>query len=208
MFYRAAKRLLDLFCAVLGLFILSPLLIWAAVMIRRKTGFPAIFAQRRAGLDGREFLLYKFRTMTDARDTEGELLPDEARLTDFGKWLRATSIDELPQLWNVIRGEMSIVGPRPLLMEYVPLYSKTERRRLEVPPGITGWAQINGRNAISWQEKFALDVWYVENRSLALDVKIILLTIKKTLAREGVSARGEATMPRFLGTRGDGRNDE
>jgi lipopolysaccharide/colanic/teichoic acid biosynthesis glycosyltransferase len=208
MFYSAAKRLLDLFCGIFGLLAFSPLLIWAAVMIRRKMAPPAIFTQPRAGRYGHDFLLYKFRTMTDARDESGELLPDDARLTDFGKWLRATSIDELPQLWNVVRGDMSIVGPRPLLPEYVPLYSKTERRRLEVPPGITGWAQVNGRNAISWQEKFALDVWYVENRSFALDVKIILLTIKKALAREGISAQGESTMPRFLGTSDDGSDDE
>jgi lipopolysaccharide/colanic/teichoic acid biosynthesis glycosyltransferase len=208
MLYRAARRLLDLSCSILGLIALSPLLIWAAIMIRRHMGSGAIFTQMRAGQDGKGFLLYKFRTMTDARDASGELLPDASRLTDFGKWLRSTSIDELPQLWNVIRGDMSIVGPRPLLPEYVPLYSETERRRLEVPPGITGWAQINGRNAISWHEKFALDVWYVENRSFALDVKIIMLTIKKTLAREGVSAQGEATMPRFLGTGTDRSDDE
>ncbi|MDR1514749.1 MAG: sugar transferase [Synergistaceae bacterium] len=192
---------MDLFCSVLGLLLLSPIMVWAAAMIRRKMGPPAVFTQPRAGKDGESFLLYKFRSMTDERDASGELLPDGERLTDFGRWLRRTSIDELPQLWNVIRGDMSIVGPRPLLMEYVPLYSETERRRLDAPPGITGWAQINGRNAISWREKFALDVWYVENRGVMLDVRIILLTIKKALSREGVSAQGEATMPRFLGGR-------
>jgi lipopolysaccharide/colanic/teichoic acid biosynthesis glycosyltransferase len=200
-FYRVTKRLMDLFCSVLGLLLLSPIMVWAAAMIRRKMGPPAVFTQPRAGKDGESFLLYKFRSMTDERDASGELLPDGERLTDFGRWLRRTSIDELPQLWNVIRGDMSIVGPRPLLMEYVPLYSETERRRLDAPPGITGWAQINGRNAISWREKFALDVWYVENRGVMLDVRIILLTIKKALSREGVSAQGEATMPRFLGGR-------
>lgn len=209
MFYRIAKRLLDLFCSVLGLLVLSPVMIWAAVMIMRKMGPPAIFTQPRAGKGGAPFLLYKFRSMTDERDASGEFLSDGERLTDFGKHLRQTSMDELPQLWNVIRGDMSIVGPRPLLVEYVPLYSETERRRLDVPPGITGWAQINGRNAISWQEKFALDVWYVENKSIALDARIILLTIKKALSREGVSAKGEATMPRFLGTRErDGSDDK
>jgi lipopolysaccharide/colanic/teichoic acid biosynthesis glycosyltransferase len=206
MFYRAAKRLTDLLCASLGLLLLSPLMIWAAVMIRRKMSPPAIFSQTRAGKEGAPFRLHKFRSMTDGRDASGQLLPDGERLTDFGKWLRRTSVDELPQLWNVIKGDMSIVGPRPLLMEYVPLYNDTERRRLEVLPGITGWAQVNGRNAISWQEKFALDVWYVDNRSLSLDVRIILLTIKKALLREGISAEGEATMPRFLGS-GDRSDD-
>ena len=206
--YRTAKRLFDISCSILGLIALSPLFIWAYIMIRRHMGPGAIFTQVRAGQGGKGFLLYKFRTMTDARDAAGELLPDASRLTDFGRWLRSTSMDELPQLWNVIKGDMSIVGPRPLLPEYVPLYNETERRRLEVPPGITGWAQINGRNAISWHEKFALDVWYVENKSFALDVKIILLTIKKILAREGVSAQGEATMPRFLGTGTDRRDEE
>jgi lipopolysaccharide/colanic/teichoic acid biosynthesis glycosyltransferase len=206
MFYRASKRLIDLFCASLGLLLLSPVMAWAAVMIRRKMSPPAIFAQPRAGKGGALFRLYKFRSMTDERDASGQLLPDEGRLTDLGKWLRRTSIDELPQLWNVIKGDMSIVGPRPLLPEYVPLYSETERRRLEALPGITGWAQVNGRNAISWQEKFALDVWYVDNRSVSLDVRIILLTIKKALLREGISAQGEATMPRFLGS-GDRRDD-
>jgi lipopolysaccharide/colanic/teichoic acid biosynthesis glycosyltransferase len=206
MFYRAAKRLIDLFCASLGLLLLSPVMIWAAVMIRRKMSPPAIFAQPRAGKDGAAFLLYKFRSMTDERDASGLLLPDGERLTDLGQWLRRTSVDELPQLWNVIRGDMSIVGPRPLLPEYVPLYNETERRRLEALPGITGWAQVNGRNEISWQEKFALDVWYVDNRSVLLDVRIILLTIKKALMREGISAQGEATMPRFSGS-GDRSDD-
>ncbi|MDR0648617.1 MAG: sugar transferase [Synergistaceae bacterium] len=206
MSYRAVKRLMDLFCASFGLLLLSGVMIWAAVMIRRRMSSPAIFSQVRAGKDGAAFRLYKFRSMTDERDASGQLLPDERRLTDLGKWLRRTSIDELPQLWNVIKGDMSIVGPRPLLMEYVPLYSEMERRRLDALPGITGWAQVNGRNAISWQEKFALDVWYVDNRSISLDVRIILLTIKKALLREGISAQGDATMPRFTGS-GDRSDD-
>jgi lipopolysaccharide/colanic/teichoic acid biosynthesis glycosyltransferase len=200
MFYRPVKRLIDVAGALFGLLIFSPVLLWAAARIRREMSPPALFTQTRAGVKGTPFKLYKFRTMTDERDEKGELLPDEVRLTDFGEWLRRSSIDELPQLWNVLKGDMSLVGPRPLLMDYVPLYDETERRRLDVPPGITGWAQVNGRNAISWQEKFALDVWYVENKTVALDVKIILLTIKKAFKREGISARGEATMPRFEGS--------
>jgi lipopolysaccharide/colanic/teichoic acid biosynthesis glycosyltransferase len=207
MFYSAAKRLIDIACAVLGLLLFSPLMLWAALKIRREMSPPAIFTQTRAGRNGKSFLLYKFRTMTNERGASGELLPDEIRLTEFGKWLRATSIDELPQLWNVLKGDMSIVGPRPLLLDYVSLYSETERRRLDTAPGITGWAQINGRNAISWQEKFALDVWYVDNKSVALDVRIILLTIKKALTREGISAQGEATMSRFMGTEDSDRSD-
>ena len=206
MSYRAVKRLMDLFCASFGLLLLSGVMIWAAVMIRRRMSPPAIFSQVRAGKGGTAFRLYKFRSMTDERDASGQLLTDERRLTDLGKWLRRTSIDELHQLWNVIKGDMSIVGPRPLLMEYVPLYSEMERRRLDALPGITGWAQVNGRNAISWQEKFALDVWYVDNRSISLDVRIILLTIKKALSREGISAQGDATMPRFTGS-GDRSDD-
>jgi len=207
--YSMVRRLMDVVGAILGLLIFSPAMLWIAVRIRREMSPPAIFTQIRAGMDGRPFKLRKFRTMTNVRGADGELLPDAERLTPFGEWLRRTSIDELPQLWNVLKGDMSLVGPRPLLLDYVSRYDKYERRRLDVPPGITGWAQINGRNAISWQEKFALDVWYVENRSLSLDVRIILLTIKKTLTREGISADGEATMPPFLGTeRGDGSDDK
>lgn len=200
MLYSLLKRVMDVAGSALGLLLFSPLLIWLSYKIRREMDPPALFAQRRAGRYGRPFLLYKFRTMTDERNEKGELLPDEARLTKCGKWLRSTSLDELPQLWNVLRGDMSLVGPRPLLLEYVPLYNEAERRRLDVPPGITGWAQINGRNAISWPEKFALDIWYVENKSLATDIRIILLTIKKAIKREGISAAGEATMPRFTGS--------
>jgi lipopolysaccharide/colanic/teichoic acid biosynthesis glycosyltransferase len=206
--YDAVRRLMDIAGATLGLLIFSPVMLWAAMRIRSEMSPPALFTQARAGKGGRPFKLYKFRTMTNERGPNGELLPDAERLTPFGGWLRGTSLDELPQFWNVLKGDMSLVGPRPLLLDYVPRYDEYERRRLEVLPGITGWAQINGRNAISWQEKFALDVWYVENRSLSLDVRIILLTIKKTLAREGISAEGEATMPPFLGTRrGDGGDD-
>jgi lipopolysaccharide/colanic/teichoic acid biosynthesis glycosyltransferase len=193
------KRLLDIAGAGAGLFLLSPVLLALAVLIWRRMGSPVIFAQRRAGLRGEPFVLYKFRSMTDARDESGVLLPDGARLTAFGLFLRRYSLDELPQLWNVLRGDMSLVGPRPLLLDYVPLYDETQRRRLDVKPGITGWAQVNGRNAIGWEEKFALDVWYVAHRCFLLDLKILLLTVWKILKREGVSAPGEATMPPFQG---------
>ena len=195
------KRFIDIVGAAVGLVLLSPLLFILAILIRRRMGSPAIFTQRRAGLGGKPFILYKFRSMNDAVDERGELLPDGARLTEFGKFLRRSSFDELPQLWNVLKGEMSLVGPRPLLLDYVPLYDDTQRKRLDAKPGITGWAQINGRNAIGWGEKFALDAWYVENYSLWLDVKILSLTIWKILKREGISAPGEATMPRFTGTK-------
>ncbi|MDR1376122.1 MAG: sugar transferase [Synergistaceae bacterium] len=197
--YRTAKRFFDVFGAFAGLILLSPVLAILAFLVRRRMGPPAIFTQRRAGLKGEPFVLYKFRTMNDARDEQGELLPDDARLTEFGQFLRRASLDELPQLWNVLKGDMSLVGPRPLLLDYVPLYDETQRERLGVKPGITGWAQINGRNAIGWDEKFALDVWYVEHYNLRLDMKILLLTLMKIMKREGISAAGEATMPRFEG---------
>ncbi|MDR1978096.1 MAG: sugar transferase [Synergistaceae bacterium] len=193
------KRLIDIVGAFAGLILLSPVLLTLVFLVRRRMGPPAIFAQRRAGLKGRPFVLYKFRTMNDARDERGKLLPDEARLTEFGQFLRRSSLDELPQLWNVLKGDMSLVGPRPLLLDYVPLYDETQRRRLDVKPGVTGWAQVNGRNAIGWDEKFALDVWYVEHYNLRLDIRILLLTLVKILKREGISAAGEATMPRFMG---------
>jgi lipopolysaccharide/colanic/teichoic acid biosynthesis glycosyltransferase len=180
-------------------------MLWAAIRIRREMRSPAIFRQVRAGMNGKPFTIHKFRSMTDARNEAGELKSDSERLTPFGKWLRSTSIDELPQLWNVLKGDMSLVGPRPLLMDYVPLYSESQRVRLDAPPGITGWAQINGRNALSWREKFDLDAWYVKHASIALDIRIILLTIKKALEREGISSPGEATMPRFTGEN-EGRN--
>jgi lipopolysaccharide/colanic/teichoic acid biosynthesis glycosyltransferase len=173
-------------------------------MVRRRLGSPVLFSQVRPGLHGKPFRMYKFRTMTDARDADGNLLPDAERLTDFGKWLRASSLDELPELINVLRGEMSLVGPRPLLMEYLPLYSPEQARRHEARPGITGWAQINGRNAISWDDKFALDVWYVDHQGVWLDVRILALTVWRVLRREGISAAGEATMPKFTGSRRDG----
>ncbi|MDR2522965.1 MAG: sugar transferase, partial [Synergistaceae bacterium] len=179
------KRLLDVLGALAGLILLSPVLLTLTVLVRRRMGPPAIFAQRRAGLTGKPFVLYKFRSMDSARDERGKLLPDEARLTDFGKFLRRCSLDELPQLWNVLKGDMSLVGPRPLLLDYVPLYDETQRKRLLVKPGITGWAQVNGRNAISWEEKFTLDVWYVEHYNFWLDVKIFFLTLWKILRREG-----------------------
>ena len=193
------KRLIDMAGAIAGLVLLSPVFIILAVLIRRRIGSPAVFSQRRAGLKGKPFVLYKFRSMNDIRDERGELLPDAERLPEFGKFLRACSLDELPQLWNVLKGDMSLVGPRPLLLDYVPLYDDIQKKRLDVKPGITGWAQINGRNAISWDEKFAFDVWYVNNYNLWLDIKILRLTAWKILKRDGISATGEATMPKFTG---------
>lgn len=194
------KRLFDITAAALGLLLLAPLLLVLTWLVRRKLGRPAFFRQTRPGLHGRPFELVKFRTMTDARGPDGALLPDAERLTPFGRFLRSTSLDELPELWNVLRGDMSLVGPRPLLMEYLPLYSPEQARRHEARPGITGWAQVNGRNALSWDDKFRLDVWYVDRQSLWLDLRILWLTVCKVLRREGISAAGEATMPRFTGS--------
>ncbi len=195
------KRLFDV-CVALGLLVALALpLLLLAWAVRRNLGSPVLFRQLRPGLQGRPFMMVKFRTMTDARDAGGALLPDAQRLTKFGRFLRASSLDELPELWNVLRGEMSLVGPRPLLMEYLPLYSPEQARRHEVRPGITGWAQINGRNAVSWDQRFLLDVWYVDHRSLWLDLKILWLTGRKVLVREGISAQGDATMPRFTGNK-------
>jgi len=196
------KRLLDFVVALLALVLLSPLLFLLAVWIRLAMGSPVLFRQTRPGLHGRPFTMYKFRTMTDARDAEGNLLPDEQRLTRFGRFLRSTSLDELPELINVLKGEMSLVGPRPLLMKYLDRYTPEQFRRHEVKPGITGWAQVNGRNAISWEEKFKLDVWYVDNWDLWLDLKILLMTLVKVFRREGISHGSQATMPEFRG-RGD-----
>lgn len=193
------KRALDILGAGTGLIVFSPILIAISLMIRREMGSPVLFRQTRPGLHGEPFEMIKFRTMRDAHDAQGIPLPDGERLTRLGRFLRATSLDELPELWNVLRGEMSLVGPRPLLMEYLPLYSPEQARRHEARPGVTGWAQVNGRNAISWDEKFALDVWYVDNRGLWLDLKIIGLTLSKVLKRDGISAAGEATMPKFTG---------
>ena len=195
------KRLFDLVTALLALLLLALPLLALAWLIRRKLGSPVLFRQVRPGLNGKPFTMVKFRTMTDERGLDGALLPDAQRLTPFGRFLRASSLDELPELWNVLRGEMSLVGPRPLLMEYLPLYSPEQARRHEVRPGITGWAQVNGRNAISWADKFALDVWYVDHRSLWLDVRILWMTVRKVLVRDGISAAGEATMPKFAGTK-------
>lgn len=194
------KRLFDIVAALSGLLLLAPLLLVLWFLVRCKLGQPALFCQSRPGLRARMFKLMKFRTMTDVRDAEGRLFPDSVRLTPFGRWLRATSLDELPELWNVVRGDMSLVGPRPLLVEYLPLYSPEQARRHEVRPGITGWAQINGRNAISWEDKFRLDVWYVDHRSFLLDLRILVRTVAKVFVREGIAAAGEATMPRFTGT--------
>lgn len=200
--YRLVKRVIDLLGAVAGLLLFSPLMIYAACRIRRASGSPVFYCQMRAGLDGKPFKLYKFRTMNDQRDSAGNLLPDAQRITAVGAAIRGSSLDELPQLLNVLKGDMSLVGPRPLLLDYVPLYNPEQKRRLTVPQGITGWAQINGRNAVSWSERFAHDFWYVENHSLWLDLKILLATVVKVLRREGISAEGEITMPRF---EGDGR---
>ena len=193
------KRLFDLLASIIGLLILALPLALLTWQVRRKLGSPVLFTQVRPGLHGNPFRMVKFRTMTDERDGSGALLSDAQRLTPFGRFLRARSLDELPELWNVLRGEMSLVGPRPLLMEYLPLYSPEQARRHEVRPGITGWAQVNGRNAISWSDKFELDVWYVDHRSLWLDLRILWLTVRKVLAREGISAPGDATMPKFNG---------
>ena len=193
------KRLFDIVASALGLLLLSIVIAVVAWKIRCKLGSPVLFRQVRPGLDGKPFEMIKFRTMRDAVDAQGNSLPDSERMTPFGSFLRASSLDELPELWNVLKGDMSLVGPRPLLMEYLPLYSPEQYRRHEVRPGVTGWAQINGRNALSWEEKFKLDVWYVDNRSLWLDLKILFLTIKKVVMREGISAEGEVTMPKFTG---------
>lgn len=193
------KRIFDCFLAALALLLLSFPLLFLTWQVRRKLGSPVLFCQTRPGLHGKPFRMVKFRTMTDERGTDGALLPDAQRITPFGRFLRASSLDELPELWNVFRGEMSLVGPRPLLMEYLLLYTPEQARRHEVRPGITGWAQVNGRNAISWDDKFALDVWYVDHRSLWLDVQILWRTVRKVLLRDGISAAGEATMPKFTG---------
>ena len=195
------KRLFDLCASSIALFLFAPLLLLIAWQIRRKLGSPVLFQQIRPGFQGRPFKMVKFRTMRDAVGVDGKPLPDAERMTSFGHLLRSASLDELPELWNVLKGEMSLVGPRPLLMEYLPLYSPEQARRHEVRPGVTGWAQVNGRNALSWEDKFRLDVWYVDNQSFWLDLKIIFLTIKKVLVREGISAAGEATMTKFTGSK-------
>ena len=195
------KRLLDILLSGGALIVLSPVLLVTAILVRTKLGSPVIFCQERPGKDENIFKLYKFRSMTDERDAQGNLLPDEIRLTKFGKMLRSTSLDELPELWNILKGDMSIVGPRPLLVKYLPLYNREQRHRHDVRPGLTGWAQANGRNALSWEEKFRLDVYYAENISFLLDVKTVLLTVKHVLRRDGISSGTAATMEEFRGTK-------
>ena len=197
------KRLFDILFSLGWLIAFSPLLLGVALLVRLKLGSPIFFTQVRPGKDGRPFRMVKFRSMTDERDAAGNLLPDNVRLTRFGKFLRSSSLDEFPEMWNVLVGDMSVVGPRPLLMEYVPLYDATQRRRLDVKPGVTGWAQINGRNALSWPEKFALDVWYVENRTFWLDLRIVFRTFFKVFARSGINHSAERPMPRFTGNAGN-----
>ena len=193
------KRAIDLILVLLTTPCWIPVILAIGVLVRFGLGTPVFFSQERAGWRGRCFRVVKFRTMTNERDSNGSLLPDAQRLTAFGRWLRSTSLDELPELWNIIKGEMSLVGPRPLLSKYLPLYSEEQRRRHDVPPGLTGWAQINGRNTLGWDERFALDVLYVDNRSIAVDLKILYLSVLKVLRRDGISASGEATMTEFLG---------
>lgn len=193
------KRIFDVVASLFALLFLGPVIMLLSILVVVKFGRPVLFKQKRPGLNGNIFEMMKFRSMRDAVDDQGNTLPDSERLTPFGKKLRSSSLDELPGLWSVLKGDMSLVGPRPLLVEYLPLYSKEQARRHDVRPGITGWAQVNGRNAISWDDKFKLDVWYVDNRSFWLDFKILLLTVKKVFVREGVSAEGEATMSKFEG---------
>ena len=201
------KRLLDIIIASIALILLSPLYAFVAYKVKKNLGSPVLFRQVRPGLHGRPFEMIKFRTMKDAVDEQGNPLPDSERLTPFGQMLRSTSLDEMPELWNVIKGDMSIVGPRPLLMEYLPLYSPEQAKRHDVRPGMTGHAQVNGRNAIGWEEKFKLDTWYVENHSIWLDFKIMFKTVHKVLAKDDISAEGEATMTKFTGTKTDNLHD-
>ena len=193
------KRLFDIVASASGLIFLSPVFLILIYLSRKNLGEPVFFTQERPGKDGKPFKMIKFRSMRDAVDKDGNPLPDSERLTPFGKKLRATSLDELPELWNVLKGEMSLVGPRPLLMSYLPLYNEFQNRRHEMRPGVTGWAQVNGRNALSWDEKFAHDIWYIDHYSFWLDMKILFLTVKKVFIKEGISAEGEATMPYFTG---------
>ena len=201
------KRVIDLIVSFVGLIVFSPILIIIAILIWCNMGTPVLFAQARPGLNGKPFTIYKFRTMTEEKDEQGQLLCDGKRLTKMGRFLRSTSLDELPELFNVLKGEMSLVGPRPLLIDYLQNYTPEQKRRHEVKPGITGWAQVNGRNALTWEEKFRLDVWYVDNWSILLDFKIIFLTMIKVIRREGISADGHATMPEFMGVKGQIKDD-
>lgn len=198
--YKYLKRFFDFVSALLALIVFSLLLAVIAVLVKVKLGSPVIFKQERPGLNNKVFTLYKFRTMTDERDENGELLPDEVRLTKFGQFLRNTSIDELPELINILKGDMSVIGPRPLLVQYIPLYNEHQARRAEVKPGLTGWAQVNGRNTVTWEDKFDMDVYYVDNYSLALDIKILFMTVKNVIKREGISSDTSATMEAFTGT--------
>ncbi|PHS19650.1 MAG: sugar transferase [Kangiella sp.] len=193
------KRLFDILISAIALFLLSPIIFLVSRKIAKNLGEPVLFKQNRPGLNGQIFEMFKFRSMQDAIDNQGNTLPDSERLTPFGEKLRSSSLDELPGLWNVLKGDMSLVGPRPLLVEYLPLYNDEQAKRHNVRPGITGWAQINGRNAISWDEKFSLDVWYVKNQSFWLDIKILFLTVKKVFVKDGISADGEVTMSKFTG---------
>lgn len=193
------KRSFDFCVSAVALFCLSPVFLGLIVLIKYKLGSPVFYCQTRPGLNGKPFTMFKFRSMTDSYDRNGNVLPDSERLTGFGSFLRSWSLDELPGLWNVLKGDMSLVGPRPLLMEYLPLYSSEQYRRHEVKPGLTGWAQVNGRNALSWSDKFKLDIWYVDNQTFWLDIKILLMTVKKVLVREGINAQGQATMEKFTG---------
>lgn len=195
------KRLIDITASGTALVALSPILAVTAYKVKKNLGSPVLFKQTRPGLNGKPFEMFKFRTMKDATDKDGNLLPDSERLTPFGQKLRSTSLDELPELWNVLKGDMSLVGPRPLLMEYLPLYNSEQARRHNIRPGVTGYAQVNGRNAISWEEKFKLDTWYVDNQSLWLDIKILAKTVKQVLIKDGISAAGEATMSKFTGNK-------
>ncbi len=198
--YRSLKRLLDITVSAAALFFLAPLLVVLAVLVWFKLGSPTLYRQTRPGCRGKPFELIKFRSMLDAYDAQGNSLPNAERMTPFGNFLRHSSLDELPEFWNILKGNMSVVGPRPLLMEYLPLYSAHQRRRHDVPPGLTGWCQVNGRNALSWDEKFDLDVWYVDNASLVLDIRIILMTVSKVFRREGITHEGDVAMPRFRGS--------
>lgn len=195
------KRAFDIAASTSALVVLSPVLAITAYKVKKELGSPVLFRQTRPGLHGKPFEMIKFRTMKDATDKEGNALPDSERLTEFGKKLRASSLDELPELWNVLKGDMSLVGPRPLLMEYLPLYNAEQAKRHNVRPGVTGYAQVNGRNSLSWEDKFKLDTWYVEHQSLCLDMKILLKTVKKVIIKDGISAEGEATMTKFTGTK-------
>ncbi|WP_286298797.1 sugar transferase [Vibrio apostichopi] len=200
------KRLFDFLASLIALILLAPVIAFVAWKIRKNLGSPVLFRQTRPGLNGKPFEMVKFRSMKDAVDANGNPLPDDERMTPFGDKLRSSSLDELPGLWNVLKGDMSLVGPRPLLVQYLPLYNKEQARRHDVRPGVTGWAQINGRNAISWEDKFELDVWYVDNRSLWLDIKILFLTVKKVFVKEGISAEGHVTIEPFMGSSHKGNN--